>query len=217
MQNDFFERYKHYSTIELLKIVKRAEDYQDAAVETAKAILIERTVSEEEIQEVEWFYEKKEEQKQLKKKSIDFIKDKINQFTQPVSIPSETISVSKWLNVLLFIIFIQYLFSFYQTSRFFYKFLIYDDYRFDVSYIVLFASLAYIPVILYLLFIRNKWGWILLFADNLFVTFTKIATIFLYFKYRDLYNTGLYPLLYPLVIKFVFVFPFFQRLSIIFF
>ena len=53
MNFDFYQLYKDYSNIELLKIVKRPTEYQPTAVAVATQILNERQLTTEEIQLVD--------------------------------------------------------------------------------------------------------------------------------------------------------------------
>ena len=74
MNFDFYQQYKNYSNIELLKIVKQPTDYQPAAVAVATQILNERQVTAEEIQFVEQYFQNLNSLANAKKKKIDTLK-----------------------------------------------------------------------------------------------------------------------------------------------
>jgi hypothetical protein len=198
---EFQEKYKNYSNIELLKILKKKEDYQLSAIEVAEEILKQRTVTSEEITEVENYFldiENKKNDLILKQnKYSDYLTDLL----QPFINPSEKTETRNWLNILLLIIFIQYLFTLYETIPFFYH----ADYtNLDFSFIIFGLSIVYVPVIFYLLFKRKKWGWILLFADCIITIAFKIQEIFFFYKFNGWLSGNIISILFPLIIKTLF-------------
>lgn len=198
---EFQEKYKNYSNIELLKILKKKEDYQLSAIEVAEEILKQRTVTSEEITEVENYFldiENKKNDLILKQnKYSDYLTDLL----QPLINPSEKIETTNWLNALLLIIFIQYLFTLFRTIPFFYH----ADYtNLDFSFIIFGLSIVYVPVIFYLLFKRKKWGWILLFADCIITIAFKIQEIFFFYKFNGWLSGNIISILFPLIIKTLF-------------
>src|SRR5687768_3427403 len=101
---NFSDKYKDYSNIELLKIIRRPDDYQPAAIEAAGLILKHRQITEEEKNFVEEFYKAISEKKAVSKARIDFYKDKSLDFLEPVLHPGKPVSAVKWLNILLLVI-----------------------------------------------------------------------------------------------------------------
>ncbi len=198
---EFHEKYKNYSSIELLKILKKKEDYQLSAVETAEEILKQRTITSEDITEVENYFldiENKKNDSVLKQIKYN---DSLNDLLQPLINPSEKTEIRNWLNVILLIIFIQYLFTLYKTIPFFYH----ADYTdLDFSFIIFGFSIIYVPVIFYLLFKRKNWGWILLFADCIITIAFKIQEIFFFYKFNGWLNGNIISILFPLIIKILF-------------
>ena len=108
MNFDFHHQYKDYSNIDLLKIVKRPAEYQSAAVTVATQILSERQVTPEETQFIEDYFQNIENSAKAKKIKVDAIKNKVVDFFEPVLQPSEKVEPSKWVNILVLLIAIQY-------------------------------------------------------------------------------------------------------------
>jgi zinc transporter ZupT len=63
-----------------------------------------------------------------------------------------------------------------------------------------------VPVIFFLLFKRRRWGWILLFADNLFSFITGIIGSYFFFKFQSIHHTSIISFLLPILIKGAFLF-----------
>src|SRR5689334_23281989 len=101
MQFDFYPLYKNYTTLELLKITERPDDYQPEAVATAMKVLDEREVTNEDFAALDQYFL---EEKKAKNKHSGSIKNLEQQTTGAlVSIlqPEEELSLNKWLRVLL--------------------------------------------------------------------------------------------------------------------
>lgn len=198
---EFYEKYKNYSNTELLKILKKKEDYQVPAIEAAEAILKERIVTSDEIAEVENYFldmEIKENDSIAKQNKYS---DSIHDLLQPLINPGEKTEISKWLNIVLLVLFIQYIFSMYETIPFFYH----ADYTdLDFGFIIFGLSIIYVPVIFYLLFKRKKWGWILLFADCIITIGFKIQEIFFFLKFSGWLDGNIISIVFPLMIKVLF-------------
>lgn len=168
MQFNFSEQYQNFSNIQLLKIVKQPFEYQPEAVEAAKLILKERNVTREEITYIEQYFRNMEIADAARRgKALEY-KKRIGDFFDPVIRPRQAVEPSKWVNILLFIIALQYAWWLYQNIRRFILFLKCRECEIDGFFIVPYLNLIYIPVIFLLLIKRRKWGWILLFSDNLF-------------------------------------------------
>src|SRR6266487_3556660 len=99
MNFNFYDQYKNYSNIDLLKIVKQPDNYQAAAVEAATQILNERQVSETELQQVDKYFQDIDAKEQLKKDKINFYKEKTVDFLEPVLKPTTEVKPHKWINI----------------------------------------------------------------------------------------------------------------------
>jgi len=151
MEIDFYQQYKEYSNVDLLKIVRRPADYQLQAVDVATQILSQRQVTAEEIQFVDQYLQDIESSAKVKKEKVDALKYKITDFFEPISHPSENVSPSKWVNILLFVIAIQYVWSLFNTAKRLIRFLRCDYCRLDVLFFAELLTLLYVPVIFFLL------------------------------------------------------------------
>src|SRR6185295_2461365 len=108
MNVDFYQEYKDYSNIDLLKITKRPDDYQPAAVQAATEVLSERVVTPDEIEFVNQYYQEIEDDTKVRKEKIDAYKNKATSFFEPVINPSENVEPDKWVDILLLVIALQY-------------------------------------------------------------------------------------------------------------
>ena len=206
MNFDFYQLYKDYSNTELLKIVKRPTEYQPTAVAAATQILNERQVTTEEIQFVDQHLHDIDNSTKTKKEKIDALKGKATDFFEPVLYPSEKVEPNKWLNILLFVIAIQYAWSLFGTVRRLISFLQCGYCSLDFTFFAELLTLFYVPLIFFLLFKRRRWGWILLFADNLFSLISRISQSYIFFKYQSIHHGDTTSFLLPILIKSAFVF-----------
>jgi hypothetical protein len=76
MDFDFYDQYKNYSNVELLKICKQPANFQAAAIDAAKEILKSRNVSEEELRKTENYFTAIQTKEQAKKDKINNYKEK---------------------------------------------------------------------------------------------------------------------------------------------
>jgi hypothetical protein len=205
MNFDFYQLYTDYSNTELLKIIKQPTAYQPAAVAVAKQILSERQVTTEEIEFVEQHFHDIDNTTKAKKEKSGAIKNKVTDFFEPVLHPRESVEPSKWVNILLFIIAIQYAWSFFGTVKSLIGFLKCSYCSIDIIFFTGFLTLFYVPVIFFLLFKRRRWGWILLFADNLFSLISRASESWLFFKYQSIHQGDVSSFLLPILIKAAFV------------
>jgi len=205
MSFDFYHEYKTYSNIDLLKIVKRPKDYQTEALSAARAILIERDVTREEIHEVEEYYKNMEFPAKVKKEKIEAINSQVKDFFEPVLQPSEKVDTAKWINLLLLAIAIEYIFIVMSAWK---QLKWYGRFDVDIEYLMLtlvIFPLVYIPIEFYLILKRKQWGWIMLFGENMFALITRIVLSITYVHYQNLrggFDTSFF---LPVVIRAIFL------------
>lgn len=188
MNQDFYQQYKGYSNTELLKIVKRPAEYQPKAVTVATQILTERQVTQEEHLIVDQYYHDIDSSANAKKQKVDFLKHKAADFFEPVLSPSENVQTSKWVNILLLAIAIQYAWLLFETSKRLLTYIQCDACSFDIIFFIDLSALIYVPLIFFLLFKRRRWGWNLLFADTLFGLISRVSQSYLFFKYQSIHQ-----------------------------
>lgn len=181
MDFNFNELYRDYSSIDLLKIIKRPSDYQPTAVEAAKKILGSRVVTQSEIEAAGQYFIDLENKTKAKTGKVDEYRDKAAGLLEPIVNPGTEINPVKWLNILLLVIGLQYAWTFYESIRDFIFLLNCSYCGFDLAYLLTAVNLVYIPFIFYLLLKRKRWGWILLFGDNLLALILKLIQLFMFF------------------------------------
>ena len=227
MNFDFHDKYKDYSNIDLLKIVRRPTEYQVSAVGVAAQILSTREVTQSDLEQVDNYFDEINTETKRKTDKITSYKEKTADFFEPVLNPTTEVKPEKWLNILLLIIGLQYLWTLYVNISDFVKFIMHvidcKSYVFDsnnetVSYWTCFSNqfnpliffqiltLIYIPIIFYFLFKRKRWGWILLFADNLFGLISNVSQFYIFFKYQQYHHGDTLSFFTQILIKALFVF-----------
>jgi hypothetical protein len=206
MPFNFHDQYKNHSNIELLKIVRQPNEYQTDAVDAATSILKERKISETDIQQVDTYFTEIEAKATLKSEKLNSYKEKAADVLQPILKPGHEVKPAKWLNILLLFIGLEYIWTLYNSIKRFVYFSRCDGCTFDVTMVFTLVTLIYIPVIFFLLYKKTRWGWILLFADNLFTLISRIFQSYIFFKYLEFHrgDTGTFVLL--IVIKAAFAF-----------
>lgn len=205
MNFDFNQQFKDYSTVDLLKIVKRPGEYQPTAVAAAERLLQERQVTPHEQQLVEQYFQDIDRFLQVKKEKADALKTKATDFFEPLLQPSEKVQPSKWVNILLLIIGVQYAWTLFQTVKRLINFFECFTCSFDITLFAETLTLFYIPLIFIFLFKRHRWGWILLFADNLLSLLSRLSQSYLFFEYQDIHGGDTLTFLLPILIKAAFV------------
>jgi hypothetical protein len=213
MNFNFHDQYKDYSNIELLKIVRQPTKYQTDAVEAATSILNEREVSETDIQQVDTYFNEIEAKAKLKNDKINSYKEKAADFLQPIIKPGPEVKPAKWLNILLLFIGLEYAWTFYNSIKRFVYFSRCDGCTFDITMVLPIVNLIYIPVIFFLLYKKKRWGWILLFADNLFTLISRLFQSYIFFKFQAYHNGDTTTFIFFILVKAAFVF-FLWRLPI---
>lgn len=205
---EFLELYKDYTNVQLLKIVNRPEDYQPKAVETAKILLEIRNVLDSEIKEVENFYLNIKQNEINKQEKINFLKKKAIELVQPIILPNEEFKPRIWLKIFLIVLALQYVWLLYKSVSYF---IVQANYNFDFFLFIQIIALLYYSLILYLLFRKKKWGWILLFSDNLIVLLSSLGRIYHYVKYQNYYEESFIEIIIPILLRAAFLLFLFRK------
>lgn len=185
MDFNFLETYQDYTTTDLLKIIHQPELYQPAAVEAAKQILAGRQVSEEEEATVnDYLFEKEMANGQIIAEKTSY---GTTGFLGWARNPAN-IMPAKWLNYLLFLGVLQYVWILYLSVK--YVVLLNGCWECMLHWNNLLAViyLLYIPIVFYLLYNKERWGWILLFVDNVFSDIILLPAMLQALIYAD--STG---------------------------
>jgi len=227
MNSEFYETYKGYSNIDLLKIVRRPTEYQNAAVYAATQILNTREITQSDIDQVDKYFDELDTKTKRKTDKINAYKEKTADFFEPILNPTSEVKPEKWLNILLLFIGLQYLWTLYLNITDLVGFIKlvgncksqgFDNSTETISYWTCFSSLfdplvlfkivtlIYIPIIFYLLVKRKHWGWILLFSDNLFGLISLFSQSYVFFKYQQFHQGDRASFVTQIMIKGLFVF-----------
>ena len=185
MNLNFIEEFKDYSNLELLKIIKNPANYQPAALIAAQQILSTRIISQQELEEIENHLISIELEEQRSKEKILAYKSKIADALEPILIPGEESKPSKWLKWMLIVLVIQYARILYYTLPWIFRTLSYGGHYLEIVFLINCATLVYFPLIFILLLKRKKWGWILLFGDNIIASVLIIAQVITYLYYIE--------------------------------
>lgn len=186
--------------------MRNPDDYQSAAVEVAAKLLNERQVLQEDIERTDKYFQELQDKAKAKADKINSYKDKAADFFEPIIKPGTDVSPRKWLNILLLILGIDYLWTFYNAIRGFIFRLKCSYCGFDITDIFTLVNLIYIAVVFYLLLKKKRWGWILLFADNLFSFIARLSESYIFFKYQEIHRGDTGSFLLSIIIKAAFVF-----------
>jgi hypothetical protein len=191
---DFREKFLTYSNMELLKILVNPDDYQISAIQTAKAILEERQLSEEEIQKAKKALEtekqnalKIEQQTQLVEaklkslgksllESVNFIQEKAPSIEKTI----KAISVL-FAGLFIFQVYSQFdLIGWLITEGV-------DQWDLSVAHFIL--LILAIPTATVLFYKRHKLGWLLLMVLLTYMAVSAIGHLILTIRM----NTPLHP------------------------
>ena len=202
---DFFQRFEHYSNVELLKIIKRPEDYQPEAIEAAQQILSIRNISEEDQQEAELYFEDIELNNRLRKEKIEGYNRAIVDFLEPILKPSNKVSPNKWLAIFLVLVAIQYI---YMLVKAIIDLVRYIDRGIPIDWLftINLFGIVYIPFLFILLYKRKRWGWILLLADNVLSGILLLSQAYYIFKLQEYFPEGPGDFIWHLCMRVVFIF-----------
>ncbi len=178
--NQFLDRYYNYSNYELLKIIKRPENYQLEAIQAAEKILKDRIVSDDDINQVEKYYQEIDYQKKITQEKRESIYKNLNAHFNVFANTNNILDVEKWLNIYLLFMAGELLIKLYKFVRFVITFkencefctLDFSDY-----FYVIFDCL-FIPIVGFLLYKRKRLGWVLLIAKS-------TITLMYYFAYSS--------------------------------
>ena len=191
-KEDFLNYYSGLSTIELLKIIEQKENYQPDAIEAATKILSERNYSNDELNaaqtEINLLVNKKIERQEK-------INKKINRFNEFIDehfgIKERT--PEKKLNFfcagLFLYIFFSGIFNARDLAGYYYS----TFTSWSIAILIYLVQLF----IIYLLYVRSNWGWVLIVGGCVFLAVQNIHTLFESFIPRDGFLDFLYAPINP--------------------
>ena len=191
-KEDFLIYYSGLSTVELLKIIEQKDNYQPDAIKAANKILSERNYSNDELNaaqtEINLLANKKIERQEKINKKINTINDFIDEH---FGIKERT--PEKKLNFFCAGIFLYIFFSGIFSARDLAGYYSSTFTSWSIAILIYLVQLF----IIYLLYIRNKWGWVLIVGGCVFLAVQNIEAFFGSFIPRDGFLDFLYPPINP--------------------
>lgn len=200
MNGRFYEDFRRYSTIELIKIVRESEDYQPEAVAAAQQLLLERNITSEEMEEALRNLQKAADEKGQGMQKIANIKDQIADVVSPVLVPETPLTPSRWFRVFLIFYGVLYAWSFYGFVKQQVYFLRCEDCKGDISLLGSFVNILFLSVVFFLLLMKKRWSWILLVAGDISAILTGVFGLYTMYKYRNVIRFEIGMIVYTAVI-----------------
>jgi hypothetical protein len=169
--NEFIERYKTLSDLELLKIIDLADDYQPSAVIAAKTEFENRNLKKEEI---EFILQQLNKEKAITKEKVELRKKQANDIKKRIAdifdyfnpIQKEIPKPDKIIKFLFLGYLVFFFYKFYKEFRF--LIWMFTDSRadWDLSTFFYFFPLIILPIAIILFWKRKRIGWVLLSIFN---------------------------------------------------
>jgi hypothetical protein len=165
---NFNERFKTYTTIELLRVTDNPGDYQPEAVETARALIAERGLTEEEIaaarRELDAERQERLAREREKHRQSEELKNEGRRFLDAVNpIRKETPGPDKIINLVSIVLGGLYLIGLFRDMQLL-KLIFYSLSEWDFSVLLYLVPLIWLPVAIVLFYRRKRAGWIMLAA-----------------------------------------------------
>jgi hypothetical protein len=137
----------------------------------------------------------------VRKEKMEAYKTKAADLFEPVLRPSENMAPDKWLNLFLFVVALQYVWLLYNKVKGLQAFLQCHYCSLDVGLSYELLPIFYVPLIFYLLLKRKRWGWMLLFADNVFALVSCVFQFYVLFKYEAIHGGSIASLFFLVSIR----------------
>ena len=201
MSFNFYQQYSSWSTVDLLKIIQDPSEYQQEAVETAKKILEERTVTPEDKENAAAYFRERDATQQARKHRINAYKEKTTDFLDPLLNPGTEVRPEKWLNLFVVVIGLQYAWTLYTSVKYLNAALGCRNCSMDYTIAFSILNLLWFALIFYNLLKRKRWGWILLFADNVISLVLRISEIYIFFEYQRFHRGDTGTFIWTMFIK----------------
>lgn len=191
--NEFTNKYKNLSNIELLMIIEESIKYKPVAIKTAELEIQNRNISKSDIREAKSRiiekHNKENKDFELIKLSVNKVKQGIALFVDSINpIRSDTHKPNKTVNIISLIFFIIAGFSFYQTFDLTWYIITDNRAKWDLSMIEYIIPLFFLPITVLLYYKRKKIGWIFL---TIFLTYSVCSNIVFLINDINFYTTEL--------------------------
>lgn len=190
MNFDFYKLYSSFSNTELLKITNAAEGYMPEAVAAAQKLLSERQVTEQEIDEVNVYYQSLQNEARYRQDVHNGIKEAIGDFIQPVVKPEGEVQPEKWLHIFLVIYLIKFIVIAFTTIKYEYDVIFRcEDCKFGGMELFGLLEIIFYAAIIWLLFKRKALGWVGAVFDSIFSTCSVVLQIIALYRFPFLHTS----------------------------
>ena len=191
-KEDFLIYYSGLSTVELLKIIEQKENYQPDAIEAANKILSERNYSHDELNaaqaEINLVANKKIERQEKINKKINSVNAFIDEhFGIKERTPEKKLNF--FCAGIFLYIFFSGIFNIRDLAGYYYS----TFTSWSIAILIYLAQLF----IIYLLYLRSNWGWVLIVGGCVFLAVQNIQAFIESFRPRDGFLDFLFPPINP--------------------
>ena len=191
-KEDFLTYYSRLSNIELLKILEEKEKYQQDAIDAANEILSERNYSNDELNavkvEINLFVNKKIERQEKINKKINKANEFIDEYFGIKQRSPEKI-FNIFCAALFLYTFFHSIFNIRELAGYYYS----SFTSWSIAILIYLIQLF----IIYLLYLRSNWGWILIVAGCVILAIQNIITFIESFGPRNGFLDLLYEPINP--------------------
>jgi hypothetical protein len=203
--NQFSERYKNHSDLDLLKIIENQSDYQQDAVNAAQKELDQRNLSEEVIKKTETELAAELLTKRQKEEQIIEVERKLKKFgdsffdhINPIQKSAPTIE--RIIRLIVIVFGIISIYSLYREFWSIVRLVTSSPSEWDLSVLEFVLALITLPLATFFFWKKKKSGWILM---TVYLTYSAISAIALlimalnYEPFGDPFLGLIYPAIYP--------------------
>ncbi|MBB3696550.1 hypothetical protein KMW28_24035 [Flammeovirga yaeyamensis] len=181
--NEFKERYKSFSNIDLLRIIENKSEYQPIAIEAAETEIDERNISVQEQQEAKLIFDKEKEEKKLKFEKKAAIGRNVKEVFMGVfetihPIQESSPSTEKLIRLTTIVFGVITIAKLFKEMGFVLYLLSGDFGSWDLSVLEVLLPFILFPSATLLFGLRKKIGWILLTS---YLTYSAVSTLGLLF------------------------------------
>ena len=196
--NQFSDRYKKLDSIDLLRILDNALDYQPLALQAAREELETRNLSFEELNEANSVLAA---EKSMKEKSIERSKEIRSIIIKSVINPIQTERGSSATSIILIALaFVLHSVYVVYHKLFELKYFVTDEYsELDLYSIFYFLPIIIVPIATFLFWYRKKSGWTLLIIYLTFSSINTFVLLILVSQLADPYPAPIIDFVFPLI------------------
>jgi len=203
MELDFYSHFSRYTTVELLAVVRRPEQYQPEAVAAAQRLLQERNVTDGDLDEANTHLLHLEIEKVARSARNDHYKQQIMDAVQPIVAPRDEIVPARWYRIYIILFGIYYFWDLYKFVKHQIVYLRCEGCTIDVTVLGAVINLLYLTVVFFLLLRNKRWAWILLMVAAVGTIIPNIYLIYSVVKYwrfaRNQFSAILLEQLLPII------------------